>query len=213
MKIVLSVCKLKILLLLFFFFNGATLSAHISTPTSIEFRAGTLLPVKPAVNKKKAKKGLKKSPPKKGNTQRLWGFWALSLGGYCIVFALLMGIFSFGSLYFGYMLILLALAAIVGLFLVLTGVWNIDQSFMHYSDNAALRIERLRPAMLREFIFAGLLFLLSIGFLLLSFYVTAALSLFAFAALLTTALLKYEEIKRLKNKKAPLADEREGLYG
>jgi Flp pilus assembly protein TadB len=210
MKIALSY-KLKILLLFLFFFNGATLSAHLSIPASHEIRAEIALPIKPAVNKKKAKKVFKKNPPKKGNTQRIWGFWALSLGGYCLVFAFLMGIFFFGAPYFGYVLILLALAGIVGLFLVLTGVWNIDQSFTHYSNNTALRIERLRPIMLREFVFAGLLLLISIGFLFLSFYATMAFSLFAFAALLTTTLLKYEEIKRLKNKKAPLPDEGEGL--
>jgi len=200
------VYKLKILLLLFFFFNTQTVSAHLSNPTSLVFRIVETLPVKPTASKKKANNFFKKKPPKKGNTQRLWGLWALSLGGYCIVFALLIGIFFWGVPYFGYMLILLALAAIVGLFLVLTGVWNIDQSYMHSSDNNALRVERLQPAMFREFIFAGLLLLISIGFLFLSFYVTGALSLFALAALLTTALLKYEEIKRLKMEKVELPE-------
>ena len=119
--------------------------------------------------------------------------WLLS---YLFIFSAILFI---GITFYWYLFALLLLGAILGVLLVISGVSNIDQSYIIYSDNADLRIERLRPQMWRDFIFAGIFILTIIPLLLLQFYLTASLVLALVLALLILALLKLGEIKRLKN--------------
>jgi hypothetical protein len=167
------------------------------------------MPVKPAGQELKQQKSkVKKSKIKwnKSNINnpkipkmRIFGVWALSIGGYSIIFALLTAIFFFGFYFYPYLLIILGVVGIVGIVLVLTGIELIDRSFIHYSDDPALKMERLKPTMSRDFIFAGLLLLCIVGLLFVNFYATALLCTIAFLALLTVALMKLAELKRLKN--------------
>ena len=174
------------------------------------------MPVKPGGQELKQQKSkVKKSKIKwnKSNINnpkipkmRIFGAWALSIGGYSIIFVLLTAIFFFGIYYYNYLLIILGIVGLVGILLVLTGIELIDRSFIHYSDDPALKRERLRPTMIRDFIFAGLLLLCIVCLIIVNFYATASLCTIAFLALLTVALMKLAELKHLKNIKMPIND-------
>jgi hypothetical protein len=168
------------------------------------------MPVKPGGQELKQQKSkVKKSKIKwnKSNINnpkipkmRLFGAWALSIGGYSIIFAIMNMLFFVGIYFFPYLLIILAVVALVGLFLVLNGVNLIDKSFIHYADDPLLKSEKIRPLMIRDFIFSGLLSACIVGLLFINFYITAILCGIALFALLTSAFLKQAELKRLKDK-------------
>lgn len=151
-----------------------------------------------AIKKKKGRKLRKRRADSPSySRQRLWGIFSLTLGGYCIIFFALSAFLFVGVAFYWYLFALLLLGAILGVMLVMAGVSNIDQSYITYSENAALTIERLRPQMWRDFIFALIFLVTIIPLLLLKFYVTASLVLLLVAVLLIIALLKRGEIQRL----------------
>ena len=202
--------KIILLSLLFCGLNWTALFANIQPVkpiTSIDQIAASeaydeaiisVVPKKPRSTHKKRRKKQRKHRQAEP-TQRLWGVWSLILGGYCLIFFIFSAIRFIGITFYWYLFALLLLGAILGVLLVISGVSNIDQSYIIYSDNADLRIERLRPQMWRDFIFAGIFILTIIPLLLLQFYLTASLVLALVLALLILALLKLGEIKRLKN--------------
>ena len=80
---------------------------------------------------------------------------------------------------------------------MITGIWNIDHSYINYADHKEIKAARLKKLMIQEFIFSAILFLISTGLLIVNYYFTLVLCLIAAITLLTTALLKKGQISRM----------------
>jgi hypothetical protein len=63
-----------------------------------------------------------------------------------------------------------------------------------------LKAERIRPSIFRDFVFAGLLALAILGFILMQFYLSAWLCLIAVLAMITVATMKMSTIKSDKKR-------------
>jgi hypothetical protein len=156
------------------------------------------LPVEPAKSQqsKKIKHSKKQAKISKIPKERSWGVWTLAIGSYLIVFALFSALFFLGFYFYLYLLALLLLIFIFGVYLTITGVSIIDQTYIHYSDNAEMMAERLRPSIFRDFFFAGLMALAILGLIILEFYLSAWLCLIAVLALITLAAMKISALKK-----------------
>jgi hypothetical protein len=156
------------------------------------------LPVEPAKiqQSKKVKHSKKQAKNYKIPKERTWGVWTLSTGAYLIVFALFSALFFLGFYFYFYLLALLLLIFIFGVYLTITGVSIIDRTYIHYSDNATLQAERLRPGIFRDFFFAGLMALAILGLIFLEFYLSAWLCLIAVLAMITLAAMKISALKK-----------------
>jgi hypothetical protein len=161
-------------------------------------------PLKPLLKKAaKSKKAKASKKPKKNFSlpkERSWGIWSLSTGAYLIVFALFSALFFLGFYYYYYLLALLLVLLTFGIYLTVNGVSIIDRSFIHYSDNPELRAERIRPTIIRDFIFAGLMSLAILGLILIKFYLSAWLCLIAVLAMITVATMKMSAIKHTQRR-------------
>jgi hypothetical protein len=162
------------------------------------------IPVEPSLQKvSKAKKTKTAKKPRNNYRQpkdRVWGIWSLATGGYLIVFALFSALFFIGFYYYLYLLAILLVLLIFGIYLSANGVSIIDRSYIHYSDHPDLKAERIRPSIIRDFVFAGLLTLAILGFILMQFYLSAWLCLIAVLAMITVATMKMSTIKSDKKR-------------
>lgn len=161
-------------------------------------------PLKPlpkkAAKSKKAKASIKSKKNFSLPKERSWGIWSLSTGAYLIVFALFSALFFLGFYYYYYLVALLLVLLTFGIYLTVNGVSIIDRSFIHYSDNPELRAERIRPTIIRDFIFAGLMSLAILGLILIKFYLSAWLCLIAVLAMITVATMKMSAIKHTQRR-------------
>lgn len=131
------------------------------------------------------------------NSRRNWGVISVIIGSYTFGISLLSILIFWGAPYFGYLLLMFIFALLIGLFLIITGIWNIDRSYINYADHQELKAERLKKLMKQELIFSAILFLISTGLLIVNYFFTLVLCLIAAVTLLTTALLKRGQIKRM----------------
>ncbi len=185
---------LSLLVLLLPLSHSYSASQHLSCET----------PVKPLLKKvsKKEKTKLQKKPRNNYSLpkDRVWGIWSLATGGYLIVFALFSALFFIGFYYYLYLLAILLVLLVFGIYLSANGVSIIDRSYIHYSDHPDLKAERIRPSIIRDFVFAGLLALAILGFILMQFYLSAWLCLIAVLAMITVATMKMSTIKSDKKR-------------
>jgi hypothetical protein len=160
------------------------------------------IPVKPSYEKVSKTKKTKSRKKSRNNyrlpKERIWGIWSLATGGYLIVFAIFSALFFIGFYFYLYLLALLLILLIFGIYLTANGVSVIDRSYIHYSDNPELKAERIRPTILRDFIFAGIMTLAILGLILIQFYLSAWLCLIAVLSIITVASLKLSAIKKAK---------------
>ncbi len=131
------------------------------------------------------------------NSRRNWGVLSAIIGSYTFGISLLSILVFWGAPYFGFLLLMFVFALLIGLFLIITGIRNIDRSYINYADHLELKAERLKKLMIQELIFSAILFLISIGLLTVSYFFTLVLCLIAAVTLLTTALLKRGQISRM----------------
>jgi hypothetical protein len=131
-------------------------------------------------------------------SDRNTGLVSAIIGAYAIIFSLLFGILFFGAPAFIYLITLMSIAMICGIYLLISGIKLIDSSYIYFSENPALKIERLKSQMILEFIIAGLLLLISIALLFIKFFASFGFCIFGFALILTLATLKHARIKNLK---------------
>ena len=147
-------------------------------------------------------KSIEKKLPKSSkryqkNSRRNWGVLSVIIGSYTFGISLLSILIFLGAPYFGYLLLMFIFALLIGLFLMITGIWNIDHSYINYADHKEIKAARLKKLMIQEFIFSAILFLISTGLLIVNYYFTLVLCLIAAITLLTTALLKKGQISRM----------------
>lgn len=191
-----SAYRLRLILCLFYLLMPFGLSA---SQTNLFER-----PVEPTIVKVSESKKTKRTKKPKNNYRlpkdRVWGIWSLATGGYLIVFALFCALFFIGSYYYLYLLAILLVLLVFGIYLTANGVSIIDRSYIHYSDHPDLKAERIRPSIFRDFVFAGLLALAILGFILMQFYLSAWLCLIAVLAMITVATMKMSTIKSDKKR-------------
>jgi len=159
-------------------------------------------PVEPTVVKgltiKKNKQAKKNRKIYKIPSERTWGVWSLSIGAYLVVLAVFSALFFIGFYFYLYLLAILLVIFIFGIYLTVNGVSIIDNSYIHYSDNPELNSARVRPGIVRDFVFAGILLTAILGFILIQFYLSAWLCLIAVVAMITFALLKLASLRKSK---------------
>lgn len=155
-------------------------------------------PIEPAIVKVSSPKKTKRVKPRENYRlprERLWGVWSLATGGYLIFFAIFSALFFIGFYYYLYLLAILVVLLVFGIYLSINGVSVIDRSYIHYSDHPELKADRVRPTIIRDFIFAGLLSFAILGFVLIQFYLSAWLCLIAVLAMITIAAMKLSALK------------------
>lgn len=191
-----NLIKLVFLLLLSFLVTNSNLLKAETLGNFAEF------PVKPlsAKQKTKTKKISKKNTYVKSElpSERTWGIWSLGIGGFLIIFSVLSAMFFLGFPFYFYLLAILGVLLAVGVFLSISGVGLIDNSYIHYSDNPDMIWERLKPQIVREFIFSGMLLLIALALMFINYYITAFLCLLALFILITLAFMKLYNFKRVK---------------